>query len=98
MTDKAFDKYKNIIILRDINIDIKRDRRGKSELFSHFCKTFSFQNLIKSDTCFTKTSVSSVDIILTNQLRFHAQPKHSNRNKSCPHIDRHSYKSKYKEA
>ena len=70
MADKAFDKYENIIILGDINIDIKRDSGEKSELFSHFCETFSFKNLIKSDTCFTKTSASSVDIILTNQPRY----------------------------
>ena len=70
MADKAFDKYENIIILGDINIDIKRDSGEKSALFSHFCETFSFKNLIKSDTCFTKTSASSVDIILTNQPRY----------------------------
>ena len=70
MTDKAFDKYENIIILGDINIDIKRDKGEKSELFSHFCETFSFKNMIKADTCFTKTSSSSVDILLTNQPRY----------------------------
>ena len=70
MTDKAFDKYENIIILGDINIDIKRDKGEKSELFSHFCETFSLKNMIKADTCFTKTSSSSVDILLTNQPRY----------------------------
>ena len=70
MTDKAFDKYANIIILGDINIDIKRDSGEKSELFIHFCETSSIKNLIKSDTCFTKTSASSVDIILTNEPRY----------------------------
>ena len=70
MTDKDFDKYENIIVLGDINIDIKRNSGEKSEHFSNFCETFSFKNLIKLDTCFTKTSASSVDIILTNQPRY----------------------------
>ena len=70
MTDKAFDKYENIIILGDINIDIRRDKGEKYELFNHFCESFSFKNLIKADTCLTKTSSSSVDILLTNQSRY----------------------------
>ena len=32
MNDKAFDKYQNIIILGEINIDIKRDS-GKNLIF-----------------------------------------------------------------
>ena len=65
MTDKAFDKYKNIIDLGDINIDIKRNSWQKSEHSSNFC-----ENLIKLDNCITKTTASSVDIILTNQRSY----------------------------
>ena len=70
MTGKVFDKYENIIIFGDINIDIKHNKGQKSELFSHFCETFSFKFMIKADTCFTKTSSSSIDILLTNQPRY----------------------------
>jgi hypothetical protein len=75
MLDKALDKYENIIILGDINSDIKRDKGEKCELFNHLCETFSFKNMIKADTCFTKTSSSSVDILLTKSDEKNAKIK-----------------------
>ena len=38
------------------------------------CNTYSFQNMIKANTCFTKSSESSLDVILTNRPRlfFHS--------------------------
>ena len=39
MTDKAFDKYENIIFPGDINIETKGDIGEKCELFSNNCET-----------------------------------------------------------
>ena len=40
--DTAFEKYENIIVHGDINIDIKHCSGGKSELYAYICETFSF--------------------------------------------------------
>ena len=70
MSDKAFDRYQNIIIFGNINIDIKRNKGGKYELYNHLCETFCLKNMIKVDTCPTKTSSSSIDMLLTKQPRY----------------------------
>ena len=59
----------------DINIDKERDKGLKLDLLCNFCDSYSFKNLIKAKTCFTKTSESSLDVILTNKPRyfFHSQ-------------------------
>ena len=74
-TEKAFCKYENIILLGDINIDTMEKKGSKAQLFNQFCETFDMTNLIKSNTCFTKSSKSSIDVILTNRPRlfFHSQ-------------------------
>ena len=74
MADKGLNKYENLIIMGDINIDIERDTGLKIELLKNLCDSFSFRNLIKAKTCFTKTSESSLDVILTNKPRsfFHS--------------------------
>ena len=67
--DKALGKYENFIIMGDINIDKERDKGLKLSLLRNFCDTYSFQNLIKAKTCITKSSESSLDVILTNKPR-----------------------------
>ena len=69
-TEKALCKYENIVLLGDINIDTLKKKGSKVQLFNQFCETFDMTNLIKSNTCFTKSSESSIDIILTNRPRF----------------------------
>ena len=76
MIVKALNKYENFIIMVDINIDTERDKGLKQDLLRNFCDTYTFKNLIKDKTCFTKSSESSLDvIILTNKPRyfFHSQ-------------------------
>ena len=69
MVERALEKYEIFIIIGDINIDKDRVKVLKVDLFRNFCDTYSFQNLIKANTCFTKSSESSIDVILTNRPR-----------------------------
>ena len=50
----------------DSNIDIKCKGVGSNNL-SNFCDLFHLTNIVKSDTCFTKTHTSLIDLILTNK-------------------------------
>ena len=55
----------NFIVMGDFNIDLNLPihEHGKLE---EFCNLFDLSNLIKSNTCFTKTHSSKIDLILTN--------------------------------
>ena len=63
---KVASNYENIIVMEDFNIDIKCKSVGSNNL-SDFCDLFHLTNIIKSDTCFTKTHTSLIDLILTNK-------------------------------
>ena len=61
---KAISNYENVIVMGDFNIDLKCI--GSNNL-SEFCDLFHLTNILKSDTCFTKTHTSLVALILTNK-------------------------------
>ena len=63
---KAISNCENIIVMGDFNIDIKCKGVGSNYL-SDFCDLFHLTNIAKSDTCFTKTHTSLIDLILTNK-------------------------------
>ena len=65
MVEKALEKRKFYYL----NIDNGREKGLKVDLFRKFCDTYSFQNLIKAKTCYTKSGESSLDVILTNKPR-----------------------------
>ena len=69
--DKAINKYENIILIGDINVDMSdRNTTGADYAdVSEFCDIFSLKNLIKDDTCFSPIAKHSslIDIILTNR-------------------------------
>lgn len=68
--NSALDRYENVIIMGDINIDTQEPQRpGYSDLMS-FCDVFGLSNLVSSKTCFTKHRQSSIDILLTNRSIF----------------------------
>ena len=50
----------------DFNLDIKGKGLGSNNL-SDFCDLFHLTNIVKFDTCFTKTHASLIDLILTNK-------------------------------
>ena len=63
---KAMSNYENIIVMGGFNIDIKCKGVGSNNL-SDFCDLFHLTNIVKSNTCFTKTHTSLIDLILTNK-------------------------------
>ena len=71
---KAILKYQNIIIVGDFNIDLKIKGFGFNKR-DKFCDLFNLTNFIKTETCFTKSHKSLINLFLTNKpLSF--QKKH----------------------
>ncbi len=67
--NSALDKYDNVMIMGDINIDTHDFQHpGYTKLIS-FCDVFGLSNLVKDKTCFTKNHCSSIDVMLTNKPR-----------------------------
>ena len=67
--NSALDKYENIIVVCDINIDtLNKQDTGYNRIVS-FCDVFGLSNLVTAKTCFTKSTSSSIDVILTNRPR-----------------------------
>ena len=67
--NRALDKYDNIIIMGDINIDTHSKTDPSFDKLVSFCDVFGLSNLVTSKTCFTKNHSSSIDVILTNRPR-----------------------------
>ena len=49
---------------------MERNKSLKQDLLRTFCDTYSFKDLIQAKTCFTKSSESLLDVILTNKPRY----------------------------
>ena len=67
---RALDKYDNIIIMGDINIDTHTKTDPGFDKLVSFCDIFDLSNLVTSKNCFTKNHSSSIDVFLTNRPRF----------------------------
>ena len=67
--DLAITKYENVVILGDINVDTQDSNSLGFNKVQDLCDIFGLRNLIKTTTCETKTSSSSIDIILTNRTQ-----------------------------
>ena len=65
--DSALKKYDNAIVMGDFNIDVNDQNNCNFSLLDNFCDCFSMSNLIKWPTCITKSSSSTIDLILTNR-------------------------------
>ena len=63
---KVILKYQNIIIMGDFNINLKIKGFGLNKL-DQFCNSFNLKNSIKTETCFTKSHKSLIDLFLTNK-------------------------------
>lgn len=64
--DKATQKYDNIVIMGDINIDFHDKKSIGYKELHEFINAFGLKNLIKDKTCFFRENESSIDCILTN--------------------------------
>ena len=70
--NQATNKYDNIIVMGDLNIDTLKNGADINYCLSDLCDTFSLANLICSSTCFKSLSGTSIDVFLTNRTRsFH---------------------------
>ena len=66
LSNKAIVKYQNIIAMGDFNIDLKIKGFGFNKL-DQFWDLFNLTNLIKTETCFTNSHKSLIDLFLTNK-------------------------------
>ena len=67
--NSALDKYDNVILMGDININTLDKEDSAYQKLTNFCDVFGLANLVTAKTCFTKNSSSSIDVILTNRVR-----------------------------
>ena len=66
---KALNRYDNIIVMGDFNIDINKDDAIGHDKLDVFCDTLNLTNLVKSETCYTNNHKSTIDLFLTNKPR-----------------------------
>ena len=64
---KAVNSYENIIVIRDLNIDVSDPDKDRNNYLPDFVDTFSLSNLINRKTCHKNLSGTTVDIMLTNR-------------------------------
>ena len=64
---KALNKYENIILIGDLNIDISIPNNDISNLLGNLCDVFDLSNMIKNNTCFMSQKGTSIDVMLTNK-------------------------------
>ena len=67
--NKVTQKYDNMIIMGDINIDLHDKKATGFKEFKELMDTFGLKNIIKDKTCFFRENESSIDCILTNNSR-----------------------------
>ena len=63
--DKALSKFKNIVIMGNMNINTLEHSSSLNKLTEQ-CDTLGLQNLIRVGTCEMKGSSTCIDLILTN--------------------------------
>ena len=64
---KAVNKYDNLIVMANFNIDLnKTDCIGFGKL-EEFCDNFNLTNIVKSNTCFTKNNKSTIDLCISRR-------------------------------
>ena len=50
---KAVNKFENLIIMSDFNVDIAEEDCSGFHKLEELCDTFNLPNLVKSETCYT---------------------------------------------
>ena len=67
--DKAVNKYENILVIGDLNIDLSVQNNDKDNLLENLCDNYDLTNIMKQKTCFMSVEGSNIDLILTNKPR-----------------------------
>ena len=65
--DKALNKYDNLLLAGDLNINTLRPTSHSSNNFSDLNDTFSLTNLVTDSTCFKSNKDTLIDLMLTNK-------------------------------
>ena len=66
---QAVNKYDNILIVGDFNIDISSVNVENASCFSDLWETFNLKNPVTKPTCYKSLKGSIIDLILTNKPR-----------------------------
>ena len=64
---QAINKYDNILVAGDLNIDVSGSKGLNDNHFSELTDTFNLTNLVKTSTCFKPTWGTLLDVLLTNK-------------------------------
>lgn len=65
--DRLLIESQSIVILGDVNIDMKSVDSNCSNALHNFCTSYSFSNVVKETTCFkSRENESLIDVILVN--------------------------------
>ena len=67
--NKATNKYDNIFVSGDFNIDMSNNAKDKNNYLSDFMDTFSLRNIVNLKTCYKSVCGSILDIMLTNKSK-----------------------------
>ena len=59
---KAVNKFDNLIVIGDFNIDITKEVCSEFYRLEELCDTFNLTNLIKSETCYTNNRKLAIDL------------------------------------
>ena len=63
---KASESYENFIVIGDFNIEVT-NKGIEFDKLNEFCDSLNLTKLVTSPTCFTKTHISKIYLILTNK-------------------------------
>ena len=64
---QAINKYDNILVAGDLNIDVSGSKGLIDNHFSELIDTFNLTNLVKTPACFRTTRGTLLDVLLTNE-------------------------------
>ena len=64
---RAVNSYEKLIVIGDLNIDVRDRDKDRNNYLSDFVYTFSISNLINTKTCHKNLSGTTIDIMLTNR-------------------------------
>ena len=67
---QAINKYDNILVAGDLNIDVSGSKGLNDNHFSEMIDTFNLTNLVKTPTCFIWMCYSQISQILYKKLTF----------------------------